>query len=111
MIKKAYRGEAERKAITAAEESKGNRCRADRIISKGPPLCGELTFLEPSEIPEDDMAFARKMLRSTDADLARGLEDIIVLMDDIGMNITGRLPSALKDKLARRAELRALMSK
>ena len=63
----------------------------------------------------EESATARKdalqqELMATDIGLARGLEDLINILEQDDMNIRGRLPQALQDKLARREELRGLIS-
>lgn len=109
MINIPYDNEEERETIKAAEEAKGNRCRKDRITAQGPPLRGELTFLEPAEIPEDDREFAEKRLRATDADMARIGEDILTALINRGVLSLEDLPPRAQEKLTLRAELRARM--
>lgn len=102
-----YTDEVEREQIKLEQTTAGLRCRENIINPDGTM---ELHFQEPEEIAVESIADAWLELQASDAGLARGLEDLIDILEADNMNIRARLPQELKDKLARRAELRGLIA-
>lgn len=107
MINKKYTTDEERTDIIDSMESTGFVLRKDIIHPDG---TGDLSFQSEiesqAEVDESILKSAHDELQSTDVGLARGLEDLIDLLDADGMNIRARLPQELQDKLARRKVLR-----
>jgi hypothetical protein len=102
-----YSTPEERQRILSEQTSAGLSLRKD---VRRPNGIEELHFLEPDEIAAEDTESARAELAASDMGLARGLEDLIDILEADNMNIRARLPQELRDKLARRAELRGLIS-
>lgn len=71
-------------------------------------------FIEHMDAEDSARAFKRmyrEELLHSDAGLARGLEDLINVLEDDGMTIRTKLPQELQDKLARRVALRDSLSR
>lgn len=103
MIKKTFQDPAELDALKADLDSEGLIATCEHLDVDG---SGFILHLDAEGSQAAIQSAVREELQATDVGLARGLEDLIDLLEEDGMTIRARLPQELQDKLDRRATLR-----
>ena len=102
-----FKDKEELKDIQADLESQGLLIKLEHLNTDG---SGYIKHLNAEESIAENRQSVILELQASDIGLARGLEDLIDILEADNMNIRARLPQELQDKLARRTELRGLIS-